>query len=161
MPRTYNDADRRRAAGPLAKYVDGFTATLRARGYSDSCVSLYQLGVIHLGAWCERRTIWPAALDDGVVDRFIRAAEGLEPTTSLRPATFKTLIGLLAATGLRVSEARGLRLDDVRTEDRSLFVRQGKCGKSRVIPIHGSTLSDSKTTWRSGAAQCRRGCTSS
>jgi integrase/recombinase XerD len=71
----------------------------------------------------------------------LRAAEGLEPIRSLRPATFKTLIGLLAATGLRVSEARGLRLDDVRTEDRSLFVRQGKCGKTRVIPIHGSTLS--------------------
>jgi integrase/recombinase XerD len=70
----------------------------------------------------------------------LHAAERLEPTASLRPATFKTLIGLLAATGLRLSEARGLHLDDVRREDRSLFVRRGKCGKSRLIPLHASTL---------------------
>lgn len=47
---------------------------------------------------------------------------------------YATLIGLLAATGLRISEALSLRLDDL-TRD-GLFVRETKCHKSRLVPLH-------------------------
>jgi integrase/recombinase XerD len=47
---------------------------------------------------------------------------------------YATLIGLLAATGMRVSEALSLRLDDL-TRD-GLVVRETKCHKSRLIPLH-------------------------
>jgi integrase/recombinase XerD len=47
---------------------------------------------------------------------------------------YAMLIGLLAATGLRISEALSLRLDDL-TRD-GLFVRETKCHKSRLVPLH-------------------------
>ncbi len=58
----------------------------------------------------------------------------------LRPYTHETLIGLLAATGLRVSEALRLDLDDVRLQDAPphLLVRQTKFRKSRIVPVHPS-----------------------
>ncbi len=45
-----------------------------------------------------------------------------------------TLLGLLAATGLRISEALSLRLDDLTSD--GLRVRETKCHKSRLVPLH-------------------------
>lgn len=58
----------------------------------------------------------------------------------LRAATYETLIGLLAATGLRIGEA--LRLDhrDVDFSDRVLHVARSKFGKSRLVPLLESTV---------------------
>ena len=56
---------------------------------------------------------------------------------SFRAKTFVTLFGLLAATGLRVSEALRLRLSDV--SDHSLVIRRTKFQKTREIPIHATT----------------------
>jgi integrase len=58
----------------------------------------------------------------------------------LRAATFETLFGLLAATGLRVGEA--VRLDDANIDWREsvLTVRASKFGKSREVALHTSTL---------------------
>jgi integrase/recombinase XerD len=50
--------------------------------------------------------------------------------------TFATLIALLAATGLRISEALALRLDDLTVD--GLRVRETKCHKSRLVPLHAS-----------------------
>ena len=47
-----------------------------------------------------------------------------------------TLIGLLAATGLRVSEALGLELDDITAD--GLVIRETKFRKSRLVPLHAS-----------------------
>ena len=58
----------------------------------------------------------------------------------LRAATYRTVFGLLAATGIRVGEA--IRLDDADldlTEDQ-LTVRETKFGKSRRIPLHTTTI---------------------
>ena len=48
--------------------------------------------------------------------------------------TYATLIGLLAATGMRISEALSLRVDDL-TRD-GLVIRETKCHKSRLVPLH-------------------------
>jgi integrase len=69
--------------------------------------------------------------------RLLEAARRLEPRGSLRPLSYTTLFGLLAATGLRISEALGLRLDDV-TPD-GLIVRRSKFDKSRLVPLHPTT----------------------
>lgn len=68
------------------------------------------------------------------VERLIRAASNLGPAGSLRPHTYSTLLALLFATGLRISEALALRLDDL-TPD-GLVVRQTKFQKSRLVPLH-------------------------
>ena len=55
---------------------------------------------------------------------------------TLRRQTYRTLFGLLACTGLRVSEAIRLRYDDI-TPD-GLLIRQTKFQKSRLVPLHES-----------------------
>jgi integrase len=50
---------------------------------------------------------------------------------------YVTLFGLVAATGLRISEALAMRLEDV-TED-GLIIRQTKFHKSRLVPLHPTT----------------------
>jgi integrase/recombinase XerD len=57
-----------------------------------------------------------------------------------RAATIRTLIGLLAVTGMRVGEAIATDRDDVDWQQGVLFVRHGKFGKTRLLPVHESTL---------------------
>jgi integrase/recombinase XerD len=64
------------------------------------------------------------------------AAGALRP--GLRGATHRTLIGLLAPTGLRLGEALGLDRQDVDLCDGALRVR-GKDDKQREVPLHQST----------------------
>jgi integrase len=70
----------------------------------------------------------------------LAAARRLGPRGSLRPATFETLFGLMASTGLRVSEAIHLRDADVDLKHGLLTVRQTKFAKSRQVPMHPSTV---------------------
>lgn len=58
----------------------------------------------------------------------------------LRQATFATLIGLLAVTGLRVGEAIALDRDDVYLRAGRLTVRHGKFDKARELTLHTSTV---------------------
>jgi len=59
---------------------------------------------------------------------------------ALTAATCRTVIGLLAVTGMRVSEALGLDNDDVAWERGVLVVRQAKFGRSREVPMHDSSI---------------------
>lgn len=67
----------------------------------------------------------------------LRAASSLSPQGSIRPTTYTTLFALLAATGLRVSEALALELDDF-TDD-GLLIRATKFRKDRLVPLHQTT----------------------
>jgi integrase/recombinase XerD len=58
----------------------------------------------------------------------------------LRSATYQTLIGLLATTGLRVGEALRLDRNDLDRAEGVLRIRESKFGKSRLVPLHASTL---------------------
>ncbi len=71
------------------------------------------------------------------IQRLVHAAGQLPPRRSLRPRTFQTLLGLLAVTGLRISEALALRLTDL-TPD-GLLIRATKFHKSRLVPLHATT----------------------
>jgi integrase len=55
-------------------------------------------------------------------------------------ATYRTLIGLLAVTGMRVGEAINLDRDDLDLDQGALVVRQGKFGKSRELVLDPSTV---------------------
>jgi integrase/recombinase XerD len=56
---------------------------------------------------------------------------------TLRRATYSTLFGLLACTGLRLSEAIHLRYSDITAD--GLVVRRTKFRKSRLVPLHDTT----------------------
>lgn len=60
--------------------------------------------------------------------------------TPLRAATVETLIGLLAATGMRVGEAIRLEQPDLVWADGVIVVRDSKFGKSRLVPLHASAV---------------------
>jgi integrase len=68
------------------------------------------------------------------IQRLMAAAISLPPAGTIRPLTYAMLFGLLAATGMRISEALALRLGDI-TED-GLIVAKTKFKKSRSIPLH-------------------------
>jgi integrase len=68
----------------------------------------------------------------------VEAASRLRPR--LRGLTYAAVIGLLASCGLRISEACGLDGDDVDLDEGVLTVRGSKFGKSRIVPVHATTL---------------------
>ena len=68
----------------------------------------------------------------------IAAAATLRPR--LRAATYQTLIGLLAVTGIRIGEAIGLDDEDFDTGRGLLVVRHAKYGKHRLVPLHPSAV---------------------
>jgi integrase len=70
----------------------------------------------------------------------LAAARRLGPAPGLRGATYEALFGLIASTGLRVSEALHLRNADVDLKWGMLTVRQTKFAKSRHVPMHPSTV---------------------
>jgi integrase len=79
----------------------------------------------------------PFLFTPGDVAALVRAARALRPEGSLQPHVYSTLLGLIASTGLRISEALNLRIEDVTPE--GLVVRNTKFGKSRLLPLHPST----------------------
>jgi integrase len=81
----------------------------------------------------------PYLYTDQEVDRLIQAAGQLPSPRGLRAATCSTVFGLLAATGMRISEPLALDCDDVDLEQGALTIRDSKFGKSRWIPIHATT----------------------
>lgn len=80
----------------------------------------------------------PYLYSDHDITALITAAATLRPP--LRAATYQSLIGLLAVTGLRVGEAIHLDRTDLDAARGLLTVRHSKFGKSRQLPLHRSTL---------------------
>ncbi|MFN0302560.1 MAG: tyrosine-type recombinase/integrase [Burkholderiales bacterium] len=83
-----------------------------------------------------RRT-FPHIFSPDELSQLLEASARLQPRGSLRPHTYYALFGLLAATGLRISEAMHLLLSDVTTA--GLVVRNTKFKKTRLVPLHPST----------------------
>jgi len=78
----------------------------------------------------------PYVYSNAEINALLAAALGLPPADGLRRWTYHCFFGLLAVTGLRLSEAIGLQRDDVDLETGVLTVRQSKFGKSRLVPLH-------------------------
>jgi integrase/recombinase XerD len=86
----------------------------------------------------QRRRATPYLYSDADIGRLVAAGGALTPP--LRAATYSTLLGLLAVTGLRVGEAIRLDRDDVDVQDGLLTVWLSKFNKSREVPLHPSTM---------------------
>ena len=75
-----------------------------------------------------------------VID-LLAAAHNLDSfIPGLRGATYETLFGLIASTGLRISEALHLLDSDVDLKSGMLSIRKTKFAKSRYVPLHPSTV---------------------
>lgn len=80
----------------------------------------------------------PYIFSDQEILKLMNHARRLGPIGSLRPHTYSTLLGLLASTGLRISEALSLRLEDI-TQD-GLVIRETKFKKNRIVPLHPTVI---------------------
>ncbi len=91
--------------------------------------------------------VWPSVTPrpqpyiwaDADIGRLLAAARALRPP--LRAATYETLLGLLAATGMRLGEAMALDRADADLDGGVLTIRDAKFGRSRLVPLHPSTAS--------------------
>ena len=81
----------------------------------------------------------PHIFTDQEMERLMAEAARLPSPTGLRALSHVTLIGLLAATGLRPWEALALDMPDVDLQNGALAIRQTKFGKSRFVPVEDST----------------------
>jgi integrase len=83
----------------------------------------------------------PYIYSEAQILALMNEARALEPTDSLRPHTYATLIGLLASCGLRPGEAVRLRDADVQMDFQPprLVIRETKFRKSRLVPVDAST----------------------
>jgi len=73
------------------------------------------------------------------ITTLLKAALKLPPANGLKRWTCYNLFGLLAVSGLRISEALMLSRDDVDLKGGVLTIRGTKFGKSRLVPIHSTT----------------------
>ncbi|WP_454830092.1 tyrosine-type recombinase/integrase [Paraburkholderia xenovorans] len=81
----------------------------------------------------------PHIYSEEEIEALLVTARQLPPADGLRPVTCETVLGLLAATGLRISEALALRHPDVDLERGLLTIRQSKFRRSRLVPLHPTT----------------------
>lgn len=112
--------------------VRRFAAWLSA---SDSRTEIPPKGMIA----ARHRRPKPYIFSDRQIEQLMAEAARLPSRTGLRASSHVTLIGLLAATGLRPGEALGLDVSDVDRSAGVLAIRQTKFGKSRYVPIDSST----------------------
>lgn len=75
----------------------------------------------------------------GEIQALMDATATLIPTGSLKPHTYRTLLGLLYTTGIRIGEAIALNQEDFYAEEQRLFIADGKFHKARWIPLAPST----------------------
>ena len=73
------------------------------------------------------------------VQTLLAAASQLPPPNSLRPETYRTLLGLLYSTGIRVGEAFALNLEHFQSDEQRLYIAEGKFRKARWVPLSAST----------------------
>lgn len=80
----------------------------------------------------------PVLYSSSDIAKILRATRDLEPP--FRPLTYETIIGLLAATGMRVGEAIRLDRDDVDWGNQLLSIHESKFRKSREVVLHPTVI---------------------
>lgn len=83
-----------------------------------------------------RRRPTPYIYTPGQIAEILRATQRLQPP--LRAATYRTLLGLLAATGMRLGEATALTRADVDLVEGMVTLRHAKFDRIRLVPLHPS-----------------------
>jgi integrase len=81
----------------------------------------------------------PYIYNDEEIEKLVRTARLLPSPKGLRGPTYATIFGLLAVTGMRLSEALSLDREDVDLQEGLLNIRKSKFRKSRLVPVHVTT----------------------
>jgi integrase len=81
----------------------------------------------------------PYIYSDDEIRRIVEAAAELPSFNGIRGLTYPALFGLIAVTGMRISEALSLDARDVDLETGVITIQRGKFGKSRLLPLSTDT----------------------
>ena len=81
----------------------------------------------------------PYIYSDEEIEKIVRSARNLPSAMGLKGLTYSTLFGLLATTGMRISEVLALDREDVDLKEKIVIIRKSKFRKSRLVPLHIST----------------------
>jgi site-specific recombinase XerD len=81
----------------------------------------------------------PYIYSNSEIQALLGAASKLPPENSLRPHTYRTLLGLLYSTGIRIGEALALNLEHFHSAQKRLHIAEGKFRKARWAPLSAST----------------------
>jgi integrase/recombinase XerD len=81
----------------------------------------------------------PYIYSDAEIRDLVRTAGQLSSPAGLKGRTYATIFGLLAVTGMRISEVVALDREDVDLDEGILRIRRTKFGKSRLVAVHDST----------------------
>lgn len=123
-PATTNGARRMMVARGFARHMAGL----------DERTEIPPLGLIPM----QQRWRPPFLFNAADIETLMQAAG--RRRWPLPSATYPTLIGLLAATGMRIGEALRLEPDDINHTDAVIIIRQSKFGKSRLVPVRPETI---------------------
>ena len=74
------------------------------------------------------------------IDHLLQGALTMPAQADFMNHALYCLFGLLSVSGLRICEALGLTLDDVDLNEGILTIRATKFGKSRLVPLHATTV---------------------
>lgn len=81
----------------------------------------------------------PYIYSDQEIQRIVEGAAELPSVNGIRALTYPTLFGLIAVTGMRISEVLSLDCDDVDLKVGVITLRRGKFGKARLLPLSDNT----------------------
>jgi len=112
------------------------------RGFARYCSAIdprTEIPLLGLLPFPHRRPS-PYFFADGDIDRLLQDALQLPVKEDFANHTLYCLFGLLSVSGLRIGEALGLTLDDVDLDAGILTIRATKFGKSRLVPLHATTV---------------------
>lgn len=141
------------AAGPASwpsrlSAVRGFA---RYWACTDPRTELPPTGVLR-----QPRRPTPYIYSDQEISDLLNALLALPPVDSLQRWTLHYMFGLLAVTGLRLGEVLRLKRDEVDFDTAVLTIRDTKFGKSRLVPLHETTIAAlADYTKRRDAQRCR------
>ena len=82
----------------------------------------------------------PHIYSDDQISKLLKACLSLKSKQGIRSYSYYTIIGLLAVTGLRVSEVTSIMMNDMDLIHGRITISKSKKQKSRIIPLHKSTL---------------------
>ncbi len=122
-------------------YVRGFARYCRA---IDPRTEVPPTGLLSFA----RHRPSPYFFSDDDVDRLLQRALALPAQDGMTNRTFYGLFGLLSVSGLRIHEALSLTLGDVDLSEGILTIRSSKFGKSRLLPLHSTTVAALSDYWK-------------
>ena len=114
-------------------YVRGFARYCRA---IDPRTEIPPAGLLPV----TRQRPSPYFFTDDDIDRLVQGALTRPAKEAFANHTLYCLFGLLSVSGLRIGEALRLTLDDVDLDEGILTIRATKFGKSRLVPLHETTV---------------------